>query len=77
LKRAVTAWLIAILVILFLYLGVVALFTNRIHPTVFGMPMLYAWYVLVPFLNPVILGILYIYDKKHNPQNDTSWMEEM
>lgn len=69
-KRSVVAWLFAVVVILLLYLGAVALFANRIHPTILGMPFLYFWYVLVPLLNPIILGLLYVYDRRHNPQND-------
>ncbi len=67
-KRAISAWLIAVVLIVFLYVGVVALWTNKIHPVILGMPLLYAWFVLVPLLNPVILGLLYVYDKHHNPQ---------
>ncbi|KPV45159.1 hypothetical protein AN477_03595 [Alicyclobacillus ferrooxydans] len=75
-KRSITAWVVTVIVILLLYLGAVALFANRIHPTILGMPFLYAWYVLVPLLNPVALGLLYIYDRRHNPQNDPiHWTE--
>ena len=69
-RRIITAWLIAVLIILLLYLGAVVLFANRIHPTILGMPLLYAWYVLVPLLNPVVLGLLFLYDKRWNPQNN-------
>lgn len=69
-KRTITSWLLAVLVILILYLGAVAMFANRIHPTILGMPFLYAWYVIVPLLNPVVLGLLYLYDKRWNPQNN-------
>lgn len=69
-RKSIVAWLFVVIVILFLYLGAVGLFANRIHPTVFGMPFLYFWYVLIPLLSPLILGLLYLYDRRRNPQND-------
>ncbi|KLU60550.1 hypothetical protein CEB3_c29330 [Peptococcaceae bacterium CEB3] len=67
-RRTLWAWFIAVILIVFLYVGVAALWVNRVEPTVFGMPLLYTWFVIVPLLNPIILGALYLYDKKHNPQ---------
>ncbi|MCL6517193.1 MAG: hypothetical protein K6T67_09620 [Alicyclobacillus sp.] len=57
-----------VLLILFLYVGATALWMNRVKPLVLGMPLLYFWFVLVPLLNPPILGLLYLYDRRHNPQ---------
>ena len=34
------------------------------------MPPLYFWFVLVPLLNPVILGVLYLIDRAENPGDD-------
>lgn len=67
-KKSVWAWLSAVLLIVLLYLGGPAVYFNRVYPLIFGMPALYFWFVLVPFLNPVILGILYLYDRKWNAQ---------
>ncbi|QSO51599.1 DUF3311 domain-containing protein [Alicyclobacillus curvatus] len=69
-RKSLVAWVAVVILILLLYLGAVGLFANRIHPLIFGMPFLYFWYVLVPLLNPVILGALYLYDRRRNPQND-------
>jgi hypothetical protein len=77
-NKVIWAWLAAVLVILFLYVGAVALFANHVKPTVLGMPFLYFWYVLIPLLNPIILGLLYLYDARRNPQFDVDYeMEEM
>ncbi|CAA7603087.1 Protein of unknown function DUF3311 [Acididesulfobacillus acetoxydans] len=67
-RRALWAWFIAVVLIIFLYVGVAALWVNKVKPTILGMPLLYTWFVIVPLLNPIILGALYLYDKRHNPQ---------
>lgn len=67
-RRVLWVWFMTVVVIVFLYVGVVALWTNRVEPTILGMPLLYTWFIIVPLLNPVILGALYLFDKKHSPQ---------
>ncbi|WAH37640.1 hypothetical protein [Alicyclobacillus dauci] len=67
-RRIITAWIVAVVLIVFLYVGATDIWMNHVHPTVLSMPPIYAWFVLVPLLNPLILGILYFYDRKHNPQ---------
>ncbi|GEO24259.1 hypothetical protein AAC03nite_00440 [Alicyclobacillus acidoterrestris] len=67
-KRIIIAWLISFFLIVFLYVGATALWVNHLHPSILSMPPLYAWFVLVPLVNPIILWILYRYDLKYNPQ---------
>lgn len=67
-RRIISAWLFTVVLIVFLYVGVTGLWMNHVRPTVLGMPLLYFWFVLVPLLNPPILGLLYLYDRRHNPQ---------
>jgi hypothetical protein len=69
-KRVIAAWLITVVFIVFLYVGVTGLFMNHVKPTVLSMPLLYFWFIIVPLLNPLILGALYLYDVRHNPQSE-------
>ncbi len=45
------------------------IYFNRALPLILGMPAIYFWFVLVPILSPIILGVLYLFDQKYNPQN--------
>lgn len=62
-------WLSAVLLITILYLGGPAIYFNRVLPLILGMPAIYFWFVLIPIINPIILGALYLLDQKYNPQN--------
>lgn len=61
--RAIVAWFIAFIVILALYIVGPIAGLNRATPTILGMPPLYFWFVLVPLLNPLILGAVYLIDR--------------
>lgn len=71
-QKAIRNWLWTAISIFVLYVGVSMAFFNRSAPLVLGMPPLLFWFTLVPVATPVILGVLYINDKKINPQ----WDEE-
>lgn len=71
-KRAITAWLITVIAIYVLYVGVSMAFFNRLTPYILGMPPLIFWFTLVPVVTPLLMGWLYLNDKKTNPQ----WDEE-
>jgi len=61
--RSTVAWIIGLIVILALYIGGPVVWFNRATPPIFGMPPLYFWFVLVPLLNPLILGAVYLLDR--------------
>jgi hypothetical protein len=63
LRKSVIPWLAAVLLIIGLYTIGPALGFNRASPLIFGMPPLIFWFVLVPLLNPLILGALYLIDQ--------------
>ncbi|WP_217994672.1 MULTISPECIES: hypothetical protein [Alicyclobacillus] len=75
-KRVIAMWLVTVVLIVFLYVGMTALCMNHVKPTVLGMPLLYFWFVLVPLLSPLILGALYLYDLRHNPQLEYDQQEK-
>jgi len=57
------AWIAGVLLVIALYtLGPIAF--NAAAPTILGMPPLYFWFVLVPLLNPVIMGAVYLIDRR-------------
>jgi hypothetical protein len=57
------AWLAALLLIIGLYTIGPALGFNRASPLILGMPPLIFWFVLIPLLNPLILGVVYLIDR--------------
>ncbi|MCL5116579.1 MAG: hypothetical protein M1272_05450 [Firmicutes bacterium] len=65
-----TAWLAAVLLVAFLYLGATALWFNRPSPLILGMPPLVFWFLVVPIVTPLVLGTLYLFDRRYNPQQD-------
>ncbi len=58
------AWLIGLVLIVALYTLGPALGMNRAAPAILGMPPLYFWFVLVPVLSPLILGVVYLIDQR-------------
>lgn len=62
-RRSTAAWIISLILIVALYAAGPAVWFNRATPPILGMPPLYFWFVLVPLLNPVILGIVYLIDR--------------
>jgi hypothetical protein len=68
-SRATAAWVIGLIVILALYIGGPVFGFNRASPPILGMPPLYFWFVLVPLLNPLILGAVYLLDR-HDARRD-------
>ncbi len=69
-RVAMTAWLIGLVLIIGLYVLGPALWFNRAGPLILGMPPLYFWFVLVPVLNPLILGAVYMIDRATNDGGD-------
>ncbi len=63
------AWIISLLLIIALY-TIGPVFFNRATPAILGMPPLYFWFVLVPLLNPLILGTVYLIDRHEEPITD-------
>lgn len=69
-RIAMIAWLVGLLLIIGLYtIGPAAGF-NRAGPLILGMPPLYFWFVLVPLLNPLILGAVYLIDRAYSDGGD-------
>lgn len=68
--QSIRAWLWAVFAVFILYVGISMLFFNHVGPAIFGMPPIIFWFTLVPLMVPLILGMLYFFDKKHNPQWD-------
>ncbi len=64
----IVIWLLAVLAIAFLYLGASTLWFDTPAPLILGMPPLVFWFLLVPLATPLILGALYLWDKRANPQ---------
>jgi len=63
-RRSVVVWIIGFISIVLLYTAGPAIWFNRATPPILGLPPLYFWFVLVPLLNPVILGVVYLVDRK-------------
>ncbi|HET9148825.1 MAG TPA: hypothetical protein VFN77_12290 [Acetobacteraceae bacterium] len=55
--------MISLVLVIGLYTAGPAIWFNRAAPPILGMPPLYFWFVLVPLLNPIILGALYVIDR--------------
>ncbi|GAA0427626.1 DUF3311 domain-containing protein [Streptomyces luteireticuli] len=60
LKRPALLWLLAPYV---LYLGALPL-TDRVHPTVLGLPFLFFWFLLATLLTPVAVLMTRRADRK-------------
>jgi hypothetical protein len=59
------AWIVGLLLVIALYtLGPIEF--NAARPAILGMPPLYFWFVLVPLLNPLIMGAVYLIDARDN-----------
>lgn len=69
-RPSTVAWLIAFIVIIALYTLGPVLGLNAATPPILGMPPLYFWFVLVPLLNPIILGVVYLIDRRENAGAD-------
>ena len=61
---AMIAWVCGVLAVTGLYILGPVLYFNRADPPILGMPPLYFWFVLVPLVSPVILGLVYLADKR-------------
>ncbi|MDA8051765.1 MAG: hypothetical protein M0002_17490 [Rhodospirillales bacterium] len=62
-RISIVAWLTGFVLVTLLYVAGPALYFNRATPFILGMPPLYFWFVLVPVLSLVILGIVYLVDR--------------
>ncbi|MCF3948034.1 hypothetical protein AiwAL_13990 [Acidiphilium sp. AL] len=62
-RLSMFAWLVGLVLIVLLYTVGPAIGFNHATPPILGMPPLYFWFVLVPLLNPVILGAVYLIDR--------------
>lgn len=64
-RIAIIAWLIGLVLVIALYTAGTAIWFNRAAPPILGMPPLYFWFVVVPLLNPLILGTVYLIDRAY------------
>lgn len=60
---SIIAWAVGVFAVAGLYILGPVLYFNRAEPAILGMPPLYFWFVLIPLLSPVLLGIVYLVDK--------------
>lgn len=68
-RTSMLAWIAGLLLVIALYtLGPIAF--NSASPPILGMPPLYFWFVLVPLLNPLILGAVYLIDQREAASED-------
>jgi hypothetical protein len=75
-RRSTIAWFISLVLIVALYIGGPVFGMNRAGPPILGMPPLYFWFVLVPLLNPLILGAVYLLDRHDSLRDGTYEIEE-
>jgi hypothetical protein len=67
-RMSMIAWVCGTLLIIALYtLGPIAF--NEASPAILGMPPLYFWFVIVPLVNPLIMGAVYLIDARQNTHN--------
>jgi hypothetical protein len=64
-RIAIIAWLIGLVLVIVLYTAGTIIWFNHAAPPILGMPPLYFWFVLVPLLNPLILGAVYLIDRAY------------
>ena len=62
-RVAMTAWAVGLVLVIGLYTLGPAIWFNRATPAILGMPPLYFWFVLIPLLNPLIMGAVYLIDR--------------
>ena len=66
-RLSIIAWVVGVLLLTALYtLGPIVF--NAAGPKILGMPPLYFWFVLVPLLSPVVMGVVYLIDLR-DPTN--------
>lgn len=68
-RLPMSAWLAGLVIIVLLYTVGPAVGFNSATPPILGMPPLYFWFVLVPLLNPLILGVVYLIDRNESLKN--------
>jgi hypothetical protein len=64
-RISMVAWLTGLALVIGLYILGPAIWFNRAAPPILGMPPLYFWFVLVPLLNPLIMGTVYLIDRAY------------
>lgn len=69
-RVSMLVWVFSVVLIIGLYTLRPIIWFNRATPAILGMPPLYFWFVLVPLLNPVILGVLYLIDRRQMAGED-------
>ncbi|UNC13957.1 hypothetical protein FE249_06865 [Acidiphilium multivorum] len=69
-RPSTAAWLVGFIAIIALYALGPVFGLNAATPPILGMPPLYSWFVLVPLLNPIILGVVYLIDRRENAGAD-------
>lgn len=62
-RLSMIAWLTGLALVIGLYTIGPAVWFNRASPPILGMPPLIFWFVLIPLLNPFILGAVYLIDR--------------
>jgi len=62
-RASMVAWITGVLLVIALYTAGPIAF-NAASPPILGMPPLIFWFVLVPLLNPLIMGTVYLIDSK-------------
>jgi hypothetical protein len=68
-RMSMIAWICGTLLIIALYtLGPIVF--NAAAPAILGMPPLYFWFLLVPLLNPLIMGVVYLIDAREIELDD-------
>lgn len=71
-RQEIRNWVWVVIAVFLLYVGVSTAFFNHASYRILGLPPMLFWFTLMPIVTPIILGALYLRDKKINPQ----WDEE-
>lgn len=61
------AWLALVVAMIVLYTFVPPLFFNDGAGRIAGMPEMLFWFTLMPFVAPVLIGAVYLYDRRVLP----------
>lgn len=62
-RTGIIAWAVGFSVLVLLYTVGTVLWFNHAAPAILGLPPLIFWFVLLPLVSPVLIGIVYLIDR--------------
>jgi hypothetical protein len=62
-RTSLIVWIVGLLVLTLLYVAGTPLWFNAAAPPILGLPPVVFWFILLPVVSPVIIGLVYLVDR--------------